>query len=76
MEGSAAPHKAMHTHTGVLLRDFWRANNEGIKGEEAENRLYTLFRNGKSALLCFLLRHIYLIPIAGAACVVCVCVVV
>lgn len=65
-----------HTHTQPLLRDFWRANNEGIKGEEAENWRYThFFRNGKSALLCVLLRHIYLIPRAGAVCDVCVCVV-
>lgn len=28
-----------HTHTPALPRDFWRANNEGMKGEEAENWL-------------------------------------
>lgn len=54
MEGWAAPHKAtdIHTHTHTLLRDFWRANNEGIKGEEAENSLDTHCLEMENLLCC------------------------
>ena len=40
--GSSSQGQA-YTHMLPLLRDFWRANNERIKGEEAENWLYTHF---------------------------------
>lgn len=72
---SSSSHGHTHTdrHTGALLRDFWRANNEGNKRTGSwELAKHTLFRNRKSAPLCFWLRHIYLIPRTGAVCVVCV----
>jgi len=42
-------------HTRSRCREtFWRANNEGIEGEEAENWLYTHFLEIENVLRCAL----------------------
>lgn len=64
-----------YTHTAVAER-LLESKQWGNKRRGSwELALRTLLRNGKSALLCFLLRHIYLIPRSWSClCCLCVCV--